>query len=308
MRYGLGLPQRGGMDLRRDVTGIARAAEAAGYESLWVYERVLYPANPADGLYGIPGVPWIEWYEEAADALTVLTLAAAVTEHVRLGTAILVAPFYSPLHLARALATLDRASGGRVVAGLGSGWSTDEYRGIAADFATRGRALEETIDACRALWGPDPVSYRDSRIVIDEARVSPKPAAPIPVLLGGGYTSRALRRIAEKADGWLPSGLPAGAIRQGWSQILDLAEGYGRKPEDLTLIPRANIFLSESPAGADREPFHGNVAQILDDFAEVADTAADEVIVELGPSVRDGKELLDTALEMFDALAKAGLR
>lgn len=305
MKFGLSLPQGSGYDLKPDVLMIARAAEEAGFDSLWVYERVLFPLNPAEGLNGTPGVPWIDFYRECADALTVLTLAASVTDRVRLGTSVLVAPFYPALHLARALAALDRASGGRVVAGFGSGWSSDEYRGMGADFASRGRVLEETIDACRALWADDPVSYRDSRAVVSEALVNPKPTARIPVMLGGGRTTRAIDRIARKSDGWLPTGLPGTVIGDRWNRIRGLAASYGRDPGALELIPRAAIVLCAQPAGADRRPFQGSVQQVIEDVAAVRSAGAHEIVLDLSPSARDRSELLDRSLAMHAALTSA---
>jgi probable F420-dependent oxidoreductase len=309
VKLGLGLPQRTDRyDLRKDVVHIARAAERAGYSSLWVYERLLFPLEPTDGLYGVPGLPWSDGYRTSADPFTVLTLASAVTETVRLGTSVLVAPFHSSLQLARALATLDVASGGRVIAGLGCGWSSDEYRGVGADFARRGQYLDEAIDACRALWGPDPVTYRDSRTVIDKALVTPKPPAPLPVLLGGGYTPRAVERIARKADGWLPAGLPASAVAEGWKRIRDRAGEHGRDPERLELIPRANVMFSRAVCGAERQPFHGTLSQVVDDIAALAEAGATEILIDLTWTARTREELLDLALQVIGELHAGGFR
>jgi probable F420-dependent oxidoreductase len=254
---------------------VAVAAEQAGYAGLWAYERVLYPVSPADGLYGIDGLPWLDYYRHCADPLTMLTLAGAVTERIRLGTSVLVAPLHGKLHLARALATLDQATGGRVTAGLGSGWSSDEYAATGADFTRRGHALDEVIDALRALTAPDPVTYRDTQIVIREAIVSPKPVTSIPVLLGGGFTPRAIRRIAGKSDGWLPSNMPGPAIAETWKQILHLAEAAGRDPRALRLVPLAPfVIVTGKPLGAGRQPFQGSPRELAEDFAAMAEAGA----------------------------------
>lgn len=307
MKFGIGLPQSGGFDLRRDVVRVATAAEEAGYTSLWVYERVLFPLNPTDGLYGIPGVPWIDYYRECADALTVLTLAAAVTERVRLGTSVLVAPLYPSMHLARAFAALDRASGGRAVAGFGGGWSSDEYRAMQADFANRGRTLDETIDACRAVWAADPVSYQDSRLAVLDTLVNPKPVAGIPIMLGGGKSRRAIDRVARKADGWLPSSVPPPVVAKTWAEIRDKATGCGRDADAMELIPRANVVLTRSATGADRLPFQGSLDQVLTDTADTIAAGADEILLDLSPSARDGDELLDRLAQVRAALTTAGL-
>ncbi|WP_433279650.1 TIGR03619 family F420-dependent LLM class oxidoreductase [Pseudonocardia xinjiangensis] len=308
MRFGLGLPQRTDRyDIESDVARIARGAERAGYSSLWVYERVLFPLPAAGGRNGVPGLPWSDGYRTCADPFTVLALASVATQDVRLGTCVIVAPLHSSLHLARALATLDLASGGRVVAGFGCGTSSDEYRGAGADFVHRGRSLDEAVDACRALWGPDPVSYRDSRMVIENALVSPKPAAPLPVLLGDGTTRRSIERIAGKADGWLPVGTSAGAIEKGWKQIRDRAAELGRDPGLLELIPRANVVFRPPVARADRQPFHGSLQQVVDDIADLAELGATEVLIDLTWTARGGEELLDLALQVLGELDAAGL-
>ncbi|EWM10521.1 TIGR03619 family F420-dependent LLM class oxidoreductase [Kutzneria sp. 744] len=190
MRFGLYLPQGELADARQGVMTVAREAERIGYDSLWAFERTLFPLEPADGMGGVPGLPWADFYRHNMDPLTLLTLAAAVTEKVRLGTGVLVAGLHPAHALARTMATLDQVSGGRAVLGLGGGWSSDEFRAAGADVRRRGRSLEETVDACRALWGPNPVSYRDSRMVVDNALVTPKPLGRLPILLGGGKTER----------------------------------------------------------------------------------------------------------------------
>jgi probable F420-dependent oxidoreductase len=307
MKFGVVLPQTKEMDLR-DVTTVAAEAESAGYASLWVYERLMFPLEPRDGLYGVPGLAWLDGYRYTAEPLTVLTLAAAVTQTVRLGTSVLVAGLHSSQELARTLATLDRATGGgRVIAGLAGGWSQDEFlaAGVVA-FEHRGLALDETIDALTALWGPDPVTYQDSRTRVDNALVSPKPAATIPIMLGGGNTTKALNRIARKADGWIPTGIPAAVIGQQWQAIRDLAAGYGRPADAIQLVPLVHVMLSDSDAGQDRMPFQGSIAQVVDDVAEVVEIGADEIIIAFH-GLESTKDQIVRSEELITALTDAGL-
>jgi len=185
VKLGLRLPQRLGVDLQHDVVEAARTAEAAGYASLWTYERLLFPKSPLEP-YAPPNVPWPEHSRQVADSLAVLTAAAVATEQVRLGTALLIAAQHTPVQLAKALATIDQISGGRMIAGMGPGWSSDDLRATGATRADRGRFLDETLDVFDAVWGPDPVTFRSPRVVIDNASVLPKPVSKIPVMLGGG--------------------------------------------------------------------------------------------------------------------------
>lgn len=307
MKLGLGLPQSGTMNLHTDVVKIAKAAEDAGFTSLWTFERVLVPVAPTQGLYNIPGVPWPDWYQHAADGLTVLTAAAAVTSTVRLGTSVLVVPLRVPAELARTLATLDLISGGRVIAGFGSGWSVDEYNATGADFEGRGRALDETIDVCRAVWGPDPVTVKGARALIDNANVGPKPGRQITIMLGGGWSDRAVDRIARRSDGWLAAGTPGPALKAGWDQIRERAAAHGRDAGALELIARGNIELTDAPLGADRQPFQGSLDQVVEDFVGNAEAGATELLIELQGTVRDADELFDRALEIKDRLAAAGI-
>ncbi|OBI94384.1 LLM class F420-dependent oxidoreductase [Mycobacterium alsense] len=316
MQLGLRLPQRLGVDLQHDVVEAARTAEAAGYASVWTYERLLFPQTPVEP-YAPPNVPWPEGSRQAADPLAVLAAAAAATEKVRLGTSVLIAALHTPVQLAKALATIDQISGGRMVAGLGTGWSTDELQATGATRAYRGRFLDETLDVFDAVWGPDPVTFRGPRVVIDNASVLPKPVATIPVLLGGGGSnlgrstnSRALQRIAKRADGWLPllsapGAAGAAALRASWDRIRQMAFQFGRDASRMRLVVVGNVTFTDRPAGPDRPPFVGTLDQVMDDVRTAAEAGADELIVDL--NLQDWfvstRQMLETAVEIRERAA-----
>ncbi|SDK41499.1 probable F420-dependent oxidoreductase, Rv2161c family [Nonomuraea maritima] len=304
MKLGLRLPQRVGVNLRRDLVEAARTAEAAGYASLWTYERLLFPQTPAEP-YAPPNVPWPETQRQAADSLVALSAAAVVTEHVRLGTAVLIAGLHTPIQLAKQLAALDQISGGRVIAGLGTGWSSDEFQAAGTTRADRGRFLDETLDVFDAVWGPDPVNFRSPRVVIDNASVLPKPVSRIPVLLGGGSSAKAVRRIAERADGWLPflaAPGPQGAaeLRERWDRIREMASGHGRDAGRMEMIVVGNVTFTDRPAGPDRTPFVGTLDQIMDDIHTAEEAGADELIVDLNLQdwFTSTRQMLETAVEI----------
>ncbi|GHE67216.1 LLM class F420-dependent oxidoreductase [Streptomyces longispororuber] len=306
-RLGLGLPQMKWTHLGRDVPDVARAAERTGFDSLWVFERVLFPDPPTQGLFGVPGLPWPDSYRSVADPLVTLTLAAAATERAVLGTSVLVAPLHVPLQLARSLASLDAASGGRVVAGLGTGWSLDEYAAASvAPFERRGKVLDELIDVCRAVWGPDPVAYEGELTRIASAEVGPKPARPIPVLLPAS-SPRALRRLVDRADGWMPVATGAGALAEQWRRVRDAAAERGRERPLRTVLRVNTRYTPEPYDGDDRSPFQGNVEQIVEDLAAHAEVGLDEILIDLQSGVRDAKELIDVAAEVYAAARTAGI-
>ncbi|MDQ1072178.1 putative F420-dependent oxidoreductase [Streptomyces canus] len=189
-------------------------------QSLWVYEGALFPAPPTQGLGGTEEVPWPGQYRGVPEAaLVTLAPVVAGTERAELGTSVLVAPLHGPFQLAKSLATLDAASGGRVVAGLGTGWSTDEYAAAGVGpFAERGRVLDEIIDVCRPVWGPEPVRYEGRHTRIASAAVRPNRARPIPVLLPSS-SRKAMLRLVDRADGWMPIAMaaPVNSPRRGAS-------------------------------------------------------------------------------------------
>ncbi|MFI0811506.1 LLM class F420-dependent oxidoreductase [Streptomyces echinatus] len=306
-RLGLGLPQMRQYSIGKDVPEVARAAEQIGYESLWVFERALFPEPATQGLYGIEGLAWPDAYRSVADPLVTLTLAAAATERAELGSSVLVAPLHLPFQLAKALATLDAASGGRVVAGLGTGWSLDEYAASGVrPFEERGEALDEIIAVCRAVWGPDPVVHEGPLTKIGSAVVGPKPARPIPVLLAAG-NGRALRRLVDHADGWLPVGMGAGQIAGQWRRLRELAEERGRT-EPIRTVLRVNTERRAKPyEGTDRRPFQGSVDQIVADLVEHAAIGLDEILIDLQGTARDAAELTDVAAEVFEKARAAGV-
>ncbi|HEX3960874.1 MAG TPA: TIGR03619 family F420-dependent LLM class oxidoreductase [Trebonia sp.] len=311
MKLGFGLPQRNGVSLRRDITGMARMAETAGFASLWTYERLLFPVQPSDGMYGMPGLPWPPIYEECADALTVMAVAAAVTESLEMGAGVLVATLHPPVRLAKTLATIDQVSGGgRLIAGFGTGWSTDEARAAGASFADRGRYLDETLDVLEAAWGPDPVSYQGESAILDRVIFRPKPVSRIPVILGapvGGI--KALDRIARRADGWMSAAIPLPAMTGAWQRIQETAAGHGRDAAAMKLICRGNITFTDAPAGKDRYPFVGTKDQIVEDIVACAEAGVDEVVIDvfLQDPISDIRQMVDTALEIHERAIAAGV-
>jgi probable F420-dependent oxidoreductase len=295
LKLGFGLPQTRYFG-PRDVVTAARTLEDIGYDSLWVFERILFPEDQSGphGLYGAPGAPWPDRYRSVADPLLTLTAAAAVTSRASLGSCVLLPPLHVPLALARSLATLDALSDGRVLAGLGTGWSIDEYSAVAPrPYAERGAALDEFLDIAAAAWGPDPVAFENERYRIGPAEVGPKPARRIPVLLAG--TNR-------RADGWLRTGAPPEAVAAMLGQVRELAASAGRDPGEI-----ACYFQMAVSSFTERELYGGSVPQLMEDLAALAGAGAGHVFIQL-PTVTSGlAEYLERAAELYTAAGRAGL-
>ena len=248
MRIGFCLPQFGTAAARvEDTMRFATAAEERGADSLWTGDRLLAAVDPRVGYAGGPGIP--EQFRATHDPLALLTAAAAVTSRVTLGTSTLNAPWYPVALLARHALTLDRISGGRLLLGLGTGWSPEEYDAVGVPMGERGDRLDECLDVLRAWWHDDPVRVQGRFATIAPAHVAVKPHG-IPVYLAGA-APRARRRIATRADGFLPVLTPAArdldrAVNQPWQALRDAAAEAGRDPSSIGAVLRVNTTADDT--------------------------------------------------------------
>jgi probable F420-dependent oxidoreductase len=179
---------------------VALAAEEVGFESIWTGEHVVMPIR--DNPVPIPSeTPFL-------DSLVSLARVAALTERVRLGTGILVLPHHNPVLLAKALASLDVVSGGRLIAGFAGGYVEAEFRALGIDFHRRGAMTDDSLAAMLALWTEAAPRHEGRFARFDGIRFEPKPAQrPRPPIVVGGQAPAALARAARVADGWYGFGL-----------------------------------------------------------------------------------------------------
>jgi probable F420-dependent oxidoreductase len=301
-RIGFGLPVSGSWATPANLAEIARRAEQLGYHSVWTFQRLLHPAEG----------DWGATYRAVQDPLISLAYVAAVTERVRLGVAVVNAPFYAPIVLAKQLSTLDLLCAGRLDVGLGLGWAAEEFAAVGVPAHRRGDRLDEFVECLHAIWGENPVRFDGSFYQVPSALVDPKPVQrPHPPVLLGGGAERALRRAGRLADGWISAsrhdlrriGTDIGLIKQA-------AADAGRDPETLRFIVRAVIKLTEQPdAHADRRPLHGSLAQVRADLADLYTQGVTEVFLDLNfdPSVgspdADPERALDYARQTLDDFA-----
>ena len=281
MKLGIALPQVGHFADPRVTRSIAMQAEASGFDSLWVFDRILAPVEPqnpypasADGM--LP-----ESHSVVLDPLLCLTLAASVTTSIRLGTSVLVAPWYSPVLLSRSLTTLDRISNGRVDAGLGIGWSIDEYESVGVAASGLGARLDEQLDVLSSTQRDAVVELRTSRERIARCTIEPKPIQQhIPLLLAA-YTPHGFARIGRRADGWMAAGLPLEVMESMWQAIIESARSNSRDTGALRFVVRANVKLTPSSLGDDRPIFMGSLDQIRDDIKRTAGIGATELVLDV---------------------------
>lgn len=199
----------------------ARAAEAAGFESLWVGDHVALPADAADPAS-----------QPRLEAVIAVTHLAALTTRVRLAIGVIVLPQRQPVLLAKQLASIDVLSKGRLIVGVGVGYVERELRALGASLADRGARTDEHLAAMRALWD-EPVPSFEGRFTRFEGVVQrPRPVQrPHPPIVVGGHSRSALRRAARSGNGWYGWELdPAGTA----AALADLRElSAGERPAEL---------------------------------------------------------------------------
>ena len=216
---------------------VARLAEAAGFDSVFAVEHVVWPEN-YDSVYPygasgrLPGNP----STKLPDPLIWLTWVAAATTRLRFMTAVMILPQRNPLVLAKEVATLDYLSGGRFELGIGVGWLKEEFEALGIPFERRGKRADEYVAAMRALWANDQASFAGEFVKFDKVSSNPKPVAKSVPIIVGGHSEAAARRAGRLGDGFFPS---IGA-QVDTMPLLDVvrrsAEAAGRDPAKVELI------------------------------------------------------------------------
>ena len=204
------------------VAGVARAAEAAGFESLWGGEHVVLPDPQA------PPSPMAP-HDRILDPIIALTYCAAVTRRVRLGTGIIILPQRNPLVLAKELASLDALSAGRLIFGIGVGYLEPEFRALGAPFEQRGAVTDEYLAAMQAIWSQAKPAYQGRFVSFADVQAHPQPVQrPHPPIVIGGRTAAAFRRAVQQGHGWYGFALDAEGTARALAGLREAAQRYPR--------------------------------------------------------------------------------
>ena len=250
---------------------LGRAVEERGFDSLFIAEHTHIPVSRETPYPGGTELPRV--YYRTLDPLVALSAAGAVTERLLLGTGIALVAQRDPIVLAKALATLDLLSGGRVVFGIGIGWNREEMRNHGTEPRTRGRLVDERIRAIRELWTQDEAEFHGEFVDFDPVFSWPKPVQHPhpPIYVGGGEA--AFPRIAEYGDGWLALMAPPEALAP---QLERLREAAGREVPVTVYAAQPDAVDGYLKLGVERLLFQlptlpeGKSLEQLDKLAETA--------------------------------------
>jgi probable F420-dependent oxidoreductase len=285
MDVGVTIPHTGRYASPDWVREYCTTAEHLGFDSVWGVDHLVMPHH-TDSEYPLGRKP-AKIGDDAVSGLlspnyemmTTLTWVAGFTERVRLGTAVAVLPIRNAVHNARALATLDVYSGGRVVYGVGVGWLREEAEAMGMPWDRRGARSEEHIALMRALWCAegDLVEFHGEFHDLPPMDPEPRPVQrPIPILIGG-HSDVALERAGRIGDGWIAAQMSPDRVVEHWPRVLESAERSGRDPASLQLY-------TSTPVRKDRP--------LVDLLSEYREIGVDHVQVGLHRDSRE--ETLDT--------------
>jgi probable F420-dependent oxidoreductase len=292
MDFGIHIGTRGCLTTRENIMAVAANAEAGGYAIIGVADHLIVPVHTdvrypytADGIW--PGAPTGECF----DAIAILSFLAGFTQRIKLLTSVLVVPYRAAVLTAKLLATADVLSGGRVIAGIGSGWMKEEFAALQTPaFADRGAVTDEYIRAWKSLWTEDRPSMHGTHVNFENVVFKPKPTSRphLPIWVGG-ESAPALRRAAQDGDGWYPvsnnaqirMNTPA-LLKAGIDRLHRAAEKAGRDPTSIDIAyvwfmpPR---WTAETDDDGQRRMFTGSAADMLEDAAAFAAVGVRHLIV-----------------------------
>lgn len=273
MRLGVYLPTFGPLSVSPGIVALARTVEELGADSIWVADHLCIPKDiesrypySSDGVFPFPQqTPWF-------DALTALAAIAAVTERVLLGTGVLVLTQRNVLEVAKVTSSIDVISRGRLRLGVGAGWLKEEIRALGYRPDTRGRRLDEGIQALRECWTGETAGFAGDECHVEPGLYfQPTPWRGNPPILIGGYSDAAQRRTARWGDGWLPDWpihmLDYAALERARDRI-DAARGDANRPNE----PFQRILIVESPPG--------RASELPEVARRIYDLGFDELVIE----------------------------
>jgi probable F420-dependent oxidoreductase len=289
MEFGLHLAASGPGAEPDSLIAFTQRAETLGFYCVTVADHIVIPRNISspypytlDGRYRGAG--------HHLEQMTVMSFLAGATRRIHLVASVMIAPYRHPVVAAKALATLDFLSQGRVILGLGVGWMKEEFQLLGAPrFEARGRVTDEYIKAFKELWMKENPAFQGDYCNFSALTFLPKPVQKphIPIWIGG-HSRRALRRAAELGDGWHPiGGVPTAPLEPDdlaakVSLLAQYARAVGREPKEIRVAFKASLYDRDQASRAGhRRRFTGSAEEIVADVREYQSVGVDCVILDV---------------------------
>jgi probable F420-dependent oxidoreductase len=248
------------------IVAAAKKAEEVGFDAVFVNDHIIVGPDARSA-------PWTNVY----DPLVSISFIAAHTTRIGVGVSVLIMPYRNPIATAKALATLDLMSGGRLTVGVGVGWNEAEFAALGVPFHERGARTNEYLRLWQACWAADPVSFSGKFLSFADMFVNPKPLQePYPPIWIGGTSDAALRRAAMFAAVWQPTPLPIAQLVERQAALRGACEGVGREPIPTRMSFRvefSTITGNTPPAGKERPAGHGTPAEVAADLLRYREAA-----------------------------------
>ncbi len=239
------------------IIAAARKAETVGFDAIFVNDHIIVGDDARSA-------SWTNVY----DPFVAMSFMAAHTTRINIGVSVLIMPYRNPVATAKALATLELMSKGRIIAGVGVGWNETEFAALGVPFHERGARTNEYLRLWQACWQPGKVSFSGRLVSFSDMHVSPKPSRPPPIWIGG-TSDAALRRAARFAAVWQPTPLPIAHLVDAQARLREACTAVQRPPIPTRMsfrVELSTITGNAPPAGKERPIGHGSPAEVAGDL------------------------------------------
>ena len=305
MKVGIVVPQFGKQATKENLLKFVKLAENEKFESLWVFDRMLFPIEP---LQPYPNTPdqktWPEFFQNVMDPLATLAFIAANTTSPLLGTCIIDMVFHNPVSLAKQFTTIDILSEGRALCGLGIGWSEDEYKTANIPFEKRGARANEILQVMKKTWTDEIVEFNGKFYQVPKSIIGPKPIQkPHPKILLGGFSPQTFQRMNNYGNGYI--GVMAGpfeffqSMAQTYHQTIEKST---RSANEFEFSVLGFPYLMEKHPEGSRMTLSGTMEDIKEDLSRAKDLGVDRII--FGVNL-DERTDVKKAFELFNELRQS---
>jgi probable F420-dependent oxidoreductase len=296
MDWGIHLPHLGRQATRRGLLDFVQHAEAVGFHSGWVSDHVAWPRTiesqypySDDGSFAPPmDMPWL-------DPLGTLFFVAGCTETLKLGPTVLILPYRPPVLTAKAIASLDHLSEGRVILGVGVGWMREEFDVLGMPYDHRGKRADEQLELFRSFFADPTPSFSGEFYEVPEVGFEPKPVnRSVPIWVGGD-SEAAFRRVARFGDAFHAAFQPLETVEASWARVRRLTAEAGRDEASVRLSIR--LYLDPGGSMPAATSIAGSPAEMVDTIGRWREIGVEHVL--LDPVAPGGVAGRRDAMERF---------